>query len=191
MKRLALLTVMCALLFTFSVMVIDEQTTAGEYPLGVKYSGTHTFEVHLDTPMTSSNDSCWDTSDVVGEGMSSPPLLFTDINNYNSVSGYLNIVVLSLDTNAGGEYQDTTGDSIVGRFYTDWGTTASQRLVYTVETKLPKAGVTFYFNIPPDSVLGDRIYMWFEHIISDSDHSVAVSELGVTYRATAEWRARP
>lgn len=192
MKRLALLAVLACLLFTFSVMVVDDQSVAREYPKGLKYSPSFTWTFKIDS--TIANDSIYDTTTVIGSGLSSPPLLFSGISDFNTISGYLNIAVIRVDTNAANEYVDTTKDSVVCLFYTDWGSTASKRLVYKkVNAKLPKAGQTFYFTIPPDSILGDRLYIYFETIVSDTDKSVARSgdSCLVWYRATGEWRARP
>ncbi len=191
MKRLALLAFLACLLFTFSVMVVDDQSVAGEYPKGLKYSPSFTWTFKIDS--TIANDSIYDTTTVIGSGLSSPPLLFSGISDFNTISGYLNIAVIRVDTNAANEYVDTTKDSIACLFYTDWGSSSTKRLVYKYGTKLPKAGNTHYFSIPPDSILGDRLYIYFETIVNDTDKSVARSgdSCLVTYRATGEWRARP
>ena len=109
------------------------------------------------------------------------------------MSGYFFLEVSVLDTNAGGEYIDTTKDSLSALLYTDWGNTTYQKLIYKVANLKPttSATTTTYFSIPTDSIIGTRLYWNFSTAISDSDNSVARDTLGVTYKATVNMIAKP
>lgn len=173
-----------ALLMT--IVSVDDASIAAERPKGQQYSNSFAWEVTLDT----TTDSLFDTTFATSGG--GHALLFTELDPYSSVSGYISIAVTVRDTNAGGEYIDTTKDSLGVAWYTDWGDTTYKKLVYKINNIKPTtSAATNYFAIPTDSIIGTRLWPKFTVAIADSDYSVARASCGVTYTATVNLLAKP
>ena len=186
MKRIGVLVVILIGAILTSLVHVGDVGVAAEKPKAAQYSNSFSWEITLDT----SADSTFDTTFSTSGGAHA--MLFTGIDPYSSVSGYISFAVTLLDTNAGGEYIDTSKDSLGVAFYTDWGDTTYKKLVYKINNIKPTtSAATNYFSIPIDSVLGTRIWPKFTAAVADSDYTVARASCGVTYTATINVIAKP
>lgn len=185
MKRIAVLSLLALVLFVASVTIMDRDVISAEKPKAEGYSSAFSWELTLDT----TTDSLFDTTFTSGSAFAT---MFNAIEAYSYVTGYISLAVSTLDTNAGGEYIDTSKDSLGIAFYTDWGDTTYKKLVYKINNIKPTtSAATNYFVIPADSVLGSRLWLKYTAAVADSDYSVARASAGVTYTATVKMIAKP
>jgi hypothetical protein len=112
------------------------------------------------------------------------------------VSGWIKAEVVLLDTNAGGEYIDTTKDSMRYAIYTRCqGDTISKLIKGSSTTdSIIKAGwfggTPVWFTTSVDSALCDEVFFKIYTAIGDSDHSVVDAGCGVTYKVTVNMVAK-
>lgn len=187
MKRIGFIAAILVLAFVITIMQSNDPTIAAEKPKGLQYSNTFSWDVTLDTTADSVFDTTFSTS---GGGHA---FLFTELDPYSSVSGYIKLEVSAVDTgDAAADIPDTSKDSLGVCFYTDWGDSTYKKLVYKISNIKPTTtAATNYFSIPVDSIIGTRLWPKFTVAVGDSDYSVTRASAAITYKATVKWLAKP
>lgn len=116
---------------------------------------------------------------------------FTQLGAWEKIVGWIYVEVTAVDTNTGGEYVDTTKDSMSFTLYTACKDNPLITKVMEFDSLIYQGNQdTIWFTIPADSSICDELYFTFETVIGDSDHSVTDSALGVTYKATVYMTAK-
>ena len=107
------------------------------------------------------------------------------IYNYGKITGYIYVEITNVDTNAAGEYPDTTKDSMSYTMYTISAADANIKKAIAFDSLIAQAAQdTLWFTIPADSAILDAVYFNFETVIGDSTHNITDDGLGVTYQIT-------
>jgi len=177
MKRVFRIVMLLALVAFISVM--NHEPSTAERPTGTRYSGSAAFEVLNDTTALIAVDSAVTTTG--GNKL----LLFTGLQDYSSVSGYISGEYFLIDTNAGGEFIDTTKDTLAVELWTAWEADYTpSKLVWVCTLITNSTNNSYqYFNLS-DSLIGQVLYAKLLYTVSDSDNSVARDTLGITLKVT-------
>jgi hypothetical protein len=165
MKRLFVMVVVAALALCAFYGLTDNPAQAGR---GRSY--TNSFEFTHTAQKAAAVTT--ETTSVLSAGTSSPPFLFTGLENYGPIRGVVNIVTDSSDTTINGEFPNPALDTVYMDFLTTCGNYGdAATVVKTIQLDTGNVDLgDVWFSLPSDSVCS-KLYARFRVVFADSNHS--------------------
>lgn len=180
-RRLVVFVVVLVASFVASFVV------SGGFDRPPAYSSTFSWTKLVDTTAATS----YDTIDTLNGLTGSKIFRYRNLGHSDLLRGTIFSEVTALDTNAGGEFPDTTKDTIAFLIYSGFDSRPdSQWLVHkdSIEGGGGPKGLV-HFSLPADSI-GNFISFQFIAVLADSDNSVARDTLAIHYRATVDMQGK-
>lgn len=179
--------ILCALIYGIAS---PDGAIGGEKPATHSYTNSFSFSLGLDTTAARNVD----TFTVMAAGYG-PPFFFTDLGGYSSLTGYLQISVINVDTgSSAADFPDTTKDTVEYLIYTSCNNGRDPN--HIIEKGFIRKGNAAsispaWFTIPSDSAICENVYFAFIGTVADSDYSCARVGATIDYTVTAHMVAKP